>query len=184
MRNTTKLATAFYASLALSVLAGGITVLTTTKTTTMKNTIHKIFGSGTKGAPWMHEVKENPDRQDFDVAWATVFGFKPADCVLLSKGHLFGPSNTGFAVETPNETIFNGGFGEFTDTPRLKPGQDIYYSGCGCTWDTDEDGKRFYLVSKQTGKPLEYEEALATETIRRYAAKHDISGFFKQPNKD
>jgi hypothetical protein len=41
--------------------------------------------------------------------------------------------------------IFNGSVGcEYTDNPRLKNQDDLYYSGCGCTWDTDLDGKRYW----------------------------------------
>jgi hypothetical protein len=33
---------------------------------------------------------------------------------------------------------------EYTDNPRLKNQDDLYYTGCGCTWDTDLDGIRFW----------------------------------------
>ena len=44
-----------------------------------------------------------------------------------------------------NAIIFDGSAGcEYTDNPRLSNPDDIYYSGCGCTWDTDLDGKRYW----------------------------------------
>ena len=33
---------------------------------------------------------------------------------------------------------------EHTDNPRLKNQNDLYYDGCGCTWGTDLDGKRYW----------------------------------------
>jgi hypothetical protein len=44
-----------------------------------------------------------------------------------------------------NSIIFDGSYGqEYTDNPRLKNPDDLYYTGCGCTWDTDLDGIRFW----------------------------------------
>lgn len=44
-----------------------------------------------------------------------------------------------------NAIIFDGSVGcEYTDNPRLKNPDDLYYSGCGCTWDIDLDGKRYW----------------------------------------
>lgn len=44
-----------------------------------------------------------------------------------------------------NAIIFDGSVGcEYTDNPRLKNAYDLYYTGCGCTWDTDLDGKRYW----------------------------------------
>lgn len=35
---------------------------------------------------------------------------------------------------------------DFTETPNLKDPSEIYYSGCGCTWGEDLDGKRYYKL--------------------------------------
>tara|TARA_R110000850_G_scaffold116989_1_gene233015 strand:- start:56 stop:463 length:408 start_codon:yes stop_codon:yes gene_type:complete len=44
-----------------------------------------------------------------------------------------------------NAVIFDGGAGfEYTDNPRLENQDDLYYTGCGCTWDTDLDGARYW----------------------------------------
>lgn len=44
-----------------------------------------------------------------------------------------------------NAIVFDGSVGcEYTDSPRLKNQDDLYYSGCGCTWGTDLDGKRYW----------------------------------------
>ena len=44
-----------------------------------------------------------------------------------------------------NTVIFDGSAGcEYTDNPRLENKDDLYYEGCGCTWDTDLDGKRYW----------------------------------------
>lgn len=56
---------------------------------------------------------------------------------------LFG--NTCEVKREGNTIIYDGSYGvEYTDTPRLENQDDIYYTGCGCTWDTDLDGKRYY----------------------------------------
>lgn len=33
---------------------------------------------------------------------------------------------------------------EYTDNPRLKNEDDLYYTGYGCTWGIDLDGKRYW----------------------------------------
>lgn len=44
-----------------------------------------------------------------------------------------------------NGIIFDGSVGlEYTDNPRLNNNDDLYYTGCGCTWGTDLDGKRYW----------------------------------------
>lgn len=44
-----------------------------------------------------------------------------------------------------NSLIFDGSTGcEYVDNPKLNNPDDIYYDGCGCTWGTDLDGKRFW----------------------------------------
>lgn len=44
-----------------------------------------------------------------------------------------------------NAIIFDGSIGvEYVDNPRLKNEDDIFYIGCGCTFDTDLDGKRYW----------------------------------------
>jgi len=44
-----------------------------------------------------------------------------------------------------NAIIFDGSVDcEYTDNPRLKNQDDLYYSGCGCNWDTDLDGERYW----------------------------------------
>lgn len=43
--------------------------------------------------------------------------------------------------------IYDGSYGEdYTDNPRLANHRDIYYEGCGCTWGTDLDGKRYWKL--------------------------------------
>ena len=37
-------------------------------------------------------------------------------------------------------------FNDYTNKPRLKTKDDIYYTGCGCTWDEDLDGKRYHKL--------------------------------------
>ncbi|MFT5450607.1 MAG: hypothetical protein ACI9N9_000084 [Enterobacterales bacterium] len=34
----------------------------------------------------------------------------------------------------------------YTDNPRLENENDIYYEGCGTTWDVDLDGKRYWKL--------------------------------------
>jgi hypothetical protein len=61
-----------------------------------------------------------------------------------------------------NAIIFDGSVGcEYTDNPRLKNQDDFYYSGCGCTWDTDLDGKRYWkryspFVTERDGRSGRY----------------------------
>lgn len=47
---------------------------------------------------------------------------------------------------------------EYTNNPRLKNETDLFYTGYGCTWSEDLDGKRFYLryhpdITKNTQPP-------------------------------
>lgn len=37
---------------------------------------------------------------------------------------------------------------KYTDNPRLQNEDDLYYSGCGCTWGTDLDGVRYWKLYK------------------------------------
>lgn len=61
-----------------------------------------------------------------------------------------------------NAIIFDGSVGcEYTDNPRLKNQDDLYYSGCGCTWDTDLDGKRYWkrysaFITDRDGRSSRY----------------------------
>lgn len=34
---------------------------------------------------------------------------------------------------------------DYTDNPRLEKDDDLYYTGCGCTWGTDLDNKRYWM---------------------------------------
>lgn len=61
----------------------------------------------------------------------------------VEMGEIFG--QTCQIKREGNVIIFDGRVGcEYTDNPRLKNPDDLYYSGCGCTWDTDLDGKIYW----------------------------------------
>lgn len=45
--------------------------------------------------------------------------------------------------DTVDTEIIDTGL-EYTDNPRLKNKDDLYYDGCGCTWGEDLDGKRYW----------------------------------------
>ena len=46
-----------------------------------------------------------------------------------------------------NSMIFDGSLGyDYIDNPELDNPDDIYYSGCGCTWDTDKNGNRYWKL--------------------------------------
>ena len=49
-----------------------------------------------------------------------------------------------------NTLIFDGSAGhDYIDNPRLENPEDLYYSGYGCTWGIDLDGKRYWKLTKQ-----------------------------------
>ena len=112
-------------------------------------------------------MPEIPTQVEFNQAWEIVFGFPFEQCEVQS--YFNDGQNMGFNVRTPEGTCSNGGFGYHTPTPNLKRKQSKYYSGCGCTWDTDADGNRFYLLDILTRKPVgNVKEIVATETVRNF----------------
>ena len=61
----------------------------------------------------------------------------------IEKGEIFGQPCQ--IKREGNAIIFDGSAGcDYTDNPRLKNQDDLYYTGYGCTWGTDLDGKRFW----------------------------------------
>lgn len=60
--------------------------------------------------------------------------------------------------------IFNGGSDiDPLYNPALASEDSRYYSGCGCTWDTDLMGNRYWLLDKRTGEI--YDERARIEGI-------------------
>ena len=46
-----------------------------------------------------------------------------------------------------NTIVFDGSKGyDYIDNPKLNKPNDIYYEGCGCTWDTDLNGERYWKL--------------------------------------
>lgn len=63
-----------------------------------------------------------------------------------------------------NNLIIDGSKGVvYTNIPNLKNKEDLYYSGCGCTWDIDLDGNRYYKLNRKTGKIYNDEARLEKE---------------------
>lgn len=56
---------------------------------------------------------------------------------------LFG--NTCKVTRVGNTTIYDGSYGQnYVDNPVLKNPNDIFYTGCGATWDVDDNGNRYW----------------------------------------
>ena len=69
----------------------------------------------------------------------TIFG---AECEVKREGDMI---------------TFDGSAGvEYIDNPRLQTPSDLYYKGCGCTWDTDLDGKRYHKRYNGSGRSERY----------------------------
>ena len=134
----------------------------------------KLFKKREKVLPkFKHLVPEAPGFMDFERAWRTIFGYVFSDCKVTSTHH--DEQNTGFLVKTPDgEGCMHSGFGYHTETPNLKEGQSVFYDGCGCPWDTDADGVRFYLILKGNKTIHDLDEAIAVETIRLYITQQNF----------
>lgn len=113
------------------------------------------------------EAPLTPTEDDFNESWTEIFGYPFDECTV--SGGFHDSANTGFSVNTPKGSHIHGGFGEHNENPRVEKDEDLYYSGCGCTWDTDLDGLRYDLLDKATGKPYNG-DGYHLEVIRRYVA--------------
>ncbi|MEE9374512.1 MAG: hypothetical protein V3V00_15765 [Saprospiraceae bacterium] len=120
---------------------------------------------------WKKDIVTNPTYDDFNKAWNVVFGYDFKKCTV--EGSVFG-----LAIRTPGGLTVHGGFGFYTQTPRLENPDDIYYEGCGCDWDTDLEGNRYHKLDRSTGLP-ESKEAYPFEIIKRYIGnnKYNDSSF-------
>jgi hypothetical protein len=129
----------------------------------------QITDCNATGTNWKRDIKLEPTYEDFDNAWRTVFEYSFNECTVLG---VESGINTGFTVQTPKGMCKHGGFGDHIENPRLNNHSEIYYEGCGCTWDTDLDGVRYHKLDKNTNMPVYFEEACAVEVIRRYIANN------------
>jgi len=118
---------------------------------------------------------ENPTEEDFRLAWKSIFDYYPEDCNVKYCddyiGELYGRNlkNSGFWVRTPDGKLhMDGGFGEHTEEPVLEDNQNFYYSGIGCDWDEDMNGKRFYLIDKETNLPHDFLYVYSRGIINNY----------------
>ena len=114
---------------------------------------------------WKNLVSEYPNREQFLLAWKQIFKYDLNECKVLSVEVGI---NTGFSVKTPRGITSHGGFGDHIENPIVKSKNDLIYTGCGCTWNTDENGDRFWRVDELTGLPCDLDKAVSIETIRRY----------------
>ena len=109
---------------------------------------------------WKHLLTKTPTYQKYINAFISVFKHHPDDCdVKILNGTYF--------VQTPDGEHVHGGFGYHTETPKTN---DIYYTGCGCTWNTDSNGDRYHLIDYQTNLPYLWDEIHSLEIINRYTA--------------
>lgn len=130
---------------------------------------------------WKRDIKTEPTYEDFNNAWREIFGYRFEDCSVVG---IENGENTGFSVATPKGMHCHGGFGEHTENPQLDSFDEIYYSGCGCTWDTDLNGVRYHKLDKNTGMPVMYKEACDCEIVRRYIINNKQSLSLTQKKKN
>jgi hypothetical protein len=116
---------------------------------------------------WLDLIDKFPSEEDYEKAWFRLFQYYPKDCAytLHTKG-------IGIIVSTPTTTWAHGGFiHEYTDEPTFLPpnmGCIPWYSGCGCSWNIDDNGKPYHLIDKNSGFPVNWEEVQAIEIIKNY----------------
>ena len=118
---------------------------------------------------WKRNITFEPTFEDFNSAWHIVFGYNFNECTVFGVETGI---NTGFSVKTPKGAHTHGGFGYHIENPRLEKPDDIYYEGCGCTWNTDLDGVRYHKLNRATGLPVYYKKVCAIEIIRRFIANN------------
>lgn len=71
-------------------------------------------------------------------------------------------------IEDDGSITIDGSIGvEYTSTPKLANKNDLYYSGCGCTWDVDLNGVRYHKLNKHTGKIYDHEARNQLEQIEQ-----------------
>ena len=135
-----------------------------------KHQLRADKGSSIEVLPlFKHLVPKCPTYEQFDTAWKEIFDYPFNVCKVIETYH--DEKNTGFVVENPGGIYSHGGFGYHTETPNLKEGQSVFYS-CGCPWDTDADGNRFYLIRHGSKTIESLDKAVAVETIRKFIAQH------------
>jgi len=81
-----------------------------------------------------------------------------------------------------NTITFDGGYGlKYTDNPRLQNSNDLYYTGYGCTWDTDLDGNRYWkryhpsITKNSENKNLTYGDIVNEEARIKNIVKKCLS---------
>ena len=133
------------------------------------NSVLRGINNNNINTNWKRGIKLEPNYEDFNNAWHTIFEYSFNDCTVRSVKSII---NKVVIVETPKGRYLHGGFGEYIENPRLEKSDDIYYEGYGCTWGIDLDGVRYHKLDKNTGMPVYFEEACAMEVIRRYIANN------------
>jgi hypothetical protein len=120
---------------------------------------------------YKHLIPANPTEEEYRIAWKHIFGDYPENCEVTNVDGILekcGKNNVGYNVKTSYGMISHGGFSEHTEEPVLNDGQSYYYTGKGCTWDTDANDMRFYLINKDTKLPVHFHDVRAIETINNY----------------
>jgi hypothetical protein len=115
---------------------------------------------------WKENIPAEPSEEQFLAAWKRLFDHDYSQC-NVQFDFVFWNLPPGVLVTTPTmQTVHGGLMEEHTDAPVLKEGQTIFFSGCGTTYDTDSNGRRFPLIIRETMFPRT--AFLDMELIRRY----------------
>lgn len=139
---------------------------------------------------YLHLINQYPTEEEFREAWKVVYDFYPEECEFTFDN----PGSVRTPTKREPESIFNrlfkrlhvsafppetrmcinGSFGGYIETPVVTNPDSLYYTGCGCTWDTDDNGDRFRLLDRKTGRPYSWEDAVAIETIKNYIKNNKL----------
>lgn len=110
---------------------------------------------------WLSDINENPTDIEYRESFIKVYEYPPEVCTIRKYDH-------GYNISTPGGGYSDGSYTDiYTDEPKLSD-KSMYYSGCGCTWDIDDEGNRFYLLDRKTRRPLKFEEIKNKRTIYNY----------------
>lgn len=112
---------------------------------------------------WIYKINPTPSKEEYINSFRILYGYHPDECeVKIGSG--------GASIITPTDACYDGSYIKITDSPKLS-NKSFFYSGCGPTWDIDDNGDRFYLIDKLTMKPANWEEVKHIRIIFNYFDK-------------